>query len=340
MMQRLSLLITLAVLLLITSCQDTADGDALPLDVSTSSANTEGQEPAAAVPQATATLAQVTEDATVTAQPTVTPLPTPTETAIPLPTPSPTETAIPTTTPTPTSAVTITAEPPQPTATPTASATDSPPQPTPTLTLTATPTPTPTPTRTPVPSGVFVRSHTSYPSGSQLVLVGELVNGGAFEVFGARVHAEFFNSSGESIADAEALAVFGKLEVERNTPFRMTVDVDPSAVQNYELRVTSDEFSITEYRELEVSAVSLVEREGRIAVVGRLHNRHETALTSVVVAVTFYDEAGEVVDVVGLSMFGETITPGGELSFEILLPGGERAYTNLRVQAQGQLSLF
>jgi hypothetical protein len=172
------------------------------------------------------------------------------------------------------------------------------------------------------------------------VLVGELVNGGAFEVFGARVHAEFFSSSGESIADAEAYAVFGKLEPEGNAPFRMTVDVDPSTVQNYELRVTSDEFSITEYRELEVSAVSLVEREGRIAVVGRLHNGHETALTSVVVAVTFYDEAGEVVDVVGLSMFGETITPGGGLSFEILLPGGERAYTNLRVQAQGQLSLF
>ena len=334
MMQRLSLLITLAVLLLITSCQDTADGDSLPLAVSTSSASADGQEPAAAVPQATAALAQVAEDATVTAQPTVTPLPTPTETAIPLPTPSPTETAIPT--PTPTSAVTITAEPPPPTATPTASATDSPPQPTPTVTPTA----TPTPTRTPVPAVVYVRSHTSYPSDSQLVLVGELANGGAFEVFGARVHAEFFSSSGESIADAEALAVFGKLEPEGNTPFRMTVDVDPSTVQNYELRVTSDEFSITEYRELEVSAVSLVEREGRIAVVGRLHNGHETALTSVVVAVTFYDEAGEVVDVVGLSMFGETITPGAEIPFEILLPGGERAYTNLRVQAQGQLSLF
>ena len=338
MMQRLSLLITLAVLLLITSCQDTADGDALPLADSTSSASAEGQEPAAAVPQATAALAQVAEDATVTAQPTVTPLPTPTETEVPLPTPSPTETAIPTPTSTPTSAVTITAEPPQPTATPTASATDSPPQPTPTPTLTATP--TPTPTRTAVPAVVFVRSHTSYPSGSELVLVGELVNGGAFEVFGARVHAEFFSSSGESIADAEAYAVFGKLEPEGNAPFRMTVDVDPSTVQNYVLSVTSDEFSITEYRELEVSAVTLVEREGRIAVVGRLHNRHETALTSVVVAVTFYDEAGEVVDVVGLSMFGETITPGAELPFEILLPGGERAYTNLRVQAQGQLSLF
>lgn len=166
------------------------------------------------------------------------------------------------------------------------------------------------------------------------------MNGGAFEVFGARVHAEFFSSSGASIAVAEALAVFGKLEAESSAPFRMIADVDPAEVQSYELSVFSDEFSITEFRALEVSAVTLVERGGRLAVVGRLHNGHETALTSVVVAVTFYDEAGEVVDVVEHPMFGETITPGADLLFEIPLPGAERAYTNLQVQAQGQLSLF
>ena len=333
-MPRVSLLAATVLLLLVTSCGGPADGDALLPDTDISSA--EELDPVADTPSETAAPAQAAEDATATHQPTVTPLPTPTETTVPLPTSTSTETAIPTPTSTPTEAVTITAEPPQPTATPTASATDSPPQPTLTPTLTA----TATRTHTPVPAAVFVRSHTSYASDSQLVLVGELVNGGAFEMFGARVYAEFFNSSGAWIADAEALAVFGKLEPESNTPFRMIANVDPATVQTYELSVSSDEFSITEYRELEVSAVTLVEREGRLAVVGRLHNGHETALTSVVVAVTFYDEAGEVVDVVEHSMFGETITPGAELPFEILLPGGERAYTKLRVQAQGQLSLF
>ena len=202
------------------------------------------------------------------------------------------------------------------------------------------PTATSTPTSTPVPATVFVRSHATYPSGSQLVLVGEVVNGAAYEVFGVRVHAEFFDRSGESIADSEAMAVFGKLEVERPAPFLMLVDVDPSAVRQYELTVFHDDFSIVEFRDLEVSAVSVVEREGRTAIVGRLHNPHETALNSVVVAATFFDDAGEVVDVVELAMFGETITPGAELPFEIPLQDVGRAFTNLRVQAQGQLSLF
>ena len=330
-MQRFSLFFASALLLFVASCGGPADGDALPPDSDLSSA--EGQESAAAAPTETAP-AQAGVDATATAQPTLTPLPTPTETDVPPPTSTPTETAFPTPTSTPTAALTITAEPPQPTATPTASATDSPPQPTPTLTATS------TPTRTPVPAAVFVRSHASYASGSQLVLVGELVNGSAYEVFGARVHAEFFNSGGESIAAAEALALFGKLEVERSAPFRTLVDVDPADVESYELSVSFDEFSITEYRDLEVSGVTVVDRDGRIAVVGTLHNRHETALTSVMVAATIYDEAGEVVDVMELSMFGETITPGAELPFEIPLQGAGRAFTNLRVQAQGQLSLF
>ena len=172
------------------------------------------------------------------------------------------------------------------------------------------------------------------------MLVGEVVNGAAYEVFGVRVYAEFFSSNGESIALAESMAVFGKLEVERPAPFFTLVDVEPSAVERYELNVSYDDFSIVEFRDLEVSAVTVVERDGRTAIVGRLHNPHETALTAVVVAATFFDDAGAVVDVVELSMFGETITPGAELPFEIPLQELGRAFTNLRVQAQGQLSLF
>ena len=172
------------------------------------------------------------------------------------------------------------------------------------------------------------------------MLVGELVNGGPFEVYGVRVQARFFSGSGEQIADAEAPAAFGELEAERIAPFRMVVDVDPTAVESYELDLFYDEFTIAEYRELEVSAVAVVERGGRVAVVGRLHNPHETALTSIRVAATFYDEAGEVAEVVELPMFGETITPGAELPFEIPLQEAGRTYAHLHVQAQGQLSLF
>ncbi len=337
-MLRSLLLFASALLLFVASCGGPTAEDAAPSRAEFSDVeelpSAEDASPETAAP------AQAGENATATALPTFTPLPSPTQTDTPLPTPSPTATPVATSTPTPTAGLTVTAVPPEPTVTPTATATatstDSPPLPTPTPTSS----PTATPTSTPVPASVFVRSHSTYPSGSGLALVGEVVNGGAYEVFGIRVHAEFFSSSGELIADSEAMAVFGKLDVERPAPFLMLVDIDPSAVQSYGLSVSYDDFSIIEFRDVEVSSVTVVERDGRTAIVGRLHNRHETALTSVMVAATFFDDTGEVVDVVELSMFGETITPGAELPFEIPLQDVGRAFTNLRVQAQGQLSLF
>ena len=347
-MLRLSLLVASAFLLLITSCGGPTDGDVLPPNVDATSDSAEGREPAAGAQSETAAPAQAGGEVTVTTQPTVTPLPRPTETDTPPPTPTPTETAIQTPTSTPTAAVTITVEPPQPTATPTATTvlTPPPPQPTATVTPTAgleptvTPTPTPAPTRTPIPSAVFVRSHTSYALGPQLVVVGELLNGAAFDVFDVRVHGRFFNSGGALIATAEVRAAFAKLEIERPAPFRMIVDIDPDAVYRYELTVSFEEISISEYREPEVSAVAIVERDGRMLVVGSLHNGHENALSSVVVAATFYGEGGEVVDVVESFLGDEVISPGADLPFEIPLPGTGRMYARVLVLAQGRLSLF
>ena len=341
-MQRSSLLVASILLLFITSCNGPAGEGVLPPEPGISAA--EEQEPSADASPETAAMEEAGTDVSATATLTSTPLPSPTSTETPQPTPSPTGTPTLTPSATPSPTLTITSEPPPPTAT--ATATDTPPQPSPTATQTATPTQaatptqTATPTSTTVPTAVFVRSHTTYAADFQLVLVGELVNGGPYEVYGVRVQARFFSSGGEQIADAEAPAVFGKLDTERTAPFRMVVDVDPTAVESYALDLFFDDFTIAEYRDLEVSAVAVVEREGRVAVVGRLHNPHETALTSIRVAATFYDESGEVAEVVELAMFGETITPGAELPFEIPLQEAGRTYAHLHVQTQGQLSLF
>ena len=333
-MQRFPLFVVSTMLLLLTSCGDAADGDAL--------------QTSTAAPPVSAAPVEINVEATDATVATVTPQPTPTETEIPLPTPAPTETAPPTQTPTstPTAVATITLEPPPPTATPTltASPTHSTPQPTATATstpmLTATATPMPTPTRTPFPSAVFVRSHSSYALGAQLVVVGELLNGAAYDVYAPRVHGRFYNSGGVLIATAEAQAAFAELEIERPAPFRMIADIDPAAVHRYELSVSFEEISINEYREPDVLTYSVVERNGHLAVVGELHNGHEMALSSVVVAATFYDEDGEVIDVAVTVLIGGEISPGANVAFEILLPDTGRAYSKLRVLAQGQLSLF
>ena len=242
-----------------------------------------------------------------TTQATDTPMPTPTETG--------------TNTPMPTNSPTFPAEP---TATPS---------------MTAIVPPTLTPTRTPLPASVVVRSHTSYALGSQVVVVGELLNGAQSDVFGMRISGQFYDSSDKVIAVGQVHVPFGKLEVERSAPFRMTVDVDPSRVRRYELSVIYENISIVEFRELDVLDARVAERDGRLAVVGELYNGHEMELVSLVVATAFYDENGDVVEVVDRFFSGEIIAPGSVLAFEIPLLGVERTYVKLRVFAQGQLNL-
>ncbi len=361
-MKRLSLIFAPALLLLIASCG--APGDGVSQAESAAAAPDKVENGDSFTPFPTPTDAELptptptesvrstpssTAEATVTLEP---PEPTPTPTPTSTPSPTPTESVRPT--PSPTSEATVTLEPPEPTPTPTSTPSPTPtatptqgtPQPTatatptPLLTATATATATVTPTRTPIPSAVFVRSHTSYLQNAQFVVVGELVNGGAFDVFGVIVHGRFFDSAGLLIATAHAPAAIAKIEVERPAPFRIIADVDPAAVKRYELSVSSEETSIVEYRELEVSDIAMVERDGGLAVVGELFNGHEMALSSVVVAVAFYEEDGEVVDVAETVLSEERISPGAVHPFELLVPDAGRAYARLRVLAQGQVSLF
>lgn len=268
-----------------------------------------------------------TPTARATAAPTVAPTSAATDTPAPEPTapePTATEPADPTATRPPTGTATA-----GPTVSPTDAPTDAP---------TAAPTVRPTSTR--IPSAVFVRSHTSYSQGGRLVVVGELINGGQSDVFGPRVIGQFYDSGGNVIAAGQARASLSKLEIERPDPFRMTVDVDPSSVARYELRVVSEDVSIIELRELDVTVAEVSERNGEAAVVGELVNEHESALSSIVIAATFYDESGEVVEVVDTFLGGETVEPGSTLSFQIPLPTNDRAYTKMRVLAQGQLNVY
>ena len=332
-MKRVSLCVASVLFLLAASCSGSVDRwDPSPetAEEVPSSARTEVKSEATTPPDASTTVyldkGEVTAEATPAIQLTDTPLPTPTETA------------------------TITAVPPQPTTTPTSTVkpTLTPSQPTETVpatplltaTVTMTPTWTPTPTRTPIPASVFVRSHTRYALGSQLVVVGELLNGAAHDVFGTRVSGSFYDSGGNEIAAGQVQAAFAKLEIERSAPFRMLVYVDPSRVARYELRIAYEEISVIEFRQLDVSAVDVVARAGRLTVVGELRNGHEMELSSLVVAATFYNENGDVVEV-GDTFLGEAvIAPGSVLAFTIPLPDSGRTYSKLRVLAQGQLNLY
>lgn len=196
--------------------------------------------------------------------------------------------------------------------------------------------PTPNATKTPYPTGIFVVSHRGFSDGSNYVVVGEVLNTGGVPVFGAKVIANFYDSKGKLVAAGQALTSLAMTEPEVGNPFKLKVENLASAVERYELTVTWEDVSLIEFRYLTVVEGEV--RQGEV--VGQIRNEQESVLTSIVVAVTFYDAAGGVVDTADIFLGGQTLAPGASLPFAIPIPDGDGVYDHFWIEAQGNLNLF
>ncbi|MBX3052410.1 MAG: FxLYD domain-containing protein [Caldilineaceae bacterium] len=252
-----------------------------------------------------------------------------------VPTGTPTQTPLPPThTATPLSTASDTPSPPgSPTGSPTSAPTA---VPTGVSPSTPTPLPIPAPTKTPYPTGIFVANHRGFSNGSSYFVVGEVLNTGRVPVFGAKVIANFYDSAGKQVGAGQALASLAMTEPEVGNPFKLKIENLASAVSRYELTVTWEDVSLIEFRHLTVLDGAVGEAE----VVGKIRNDQESPLTSIVVAVTFYDAAGVVVDTADIFLGGQTVAPGESLPFSIPLTSGERVYDHFWIEAQGNVNLF
>ncbi|MCL4831690.1 MAG: FxLYD domain-containing protein [Caldilineaceae bacterium] len=222
---------------------------------------------------------------------------------------------------------------PAPSATPTVAPTTAPPA-TPTPAPTAPP--TPAATKTPYPTGIFVASHRGFSDGSNYVVVGEVLNTSGVAVYGVKVITNFYDSGGKLVAAGQTLTSLAMTEPEVGNPFKLKVENLASAVDRYELTVTWEDVSLIEFRYLTVVEGAV----GQVEVTGQIRNEQESVLTSIVVAVTFYDAAGGVVDTADIFLGGQTLAPGASMPFAIPLGGGDRVYDHFWIEAQGNLNLF
>ena len=196
--------------------------------------------------------------------------------------------------------------------------------------------PTPAPTKTPYPTGIFVASHRGFSDGSNYVVVGEVLNTGGVAVYGAKVIANFYDSGGKLVAAGQALTSLPMTEPEVGNPFKLQVENLASAVERYELTVTWEDVSLIEFRYLAVVEGEV--RQGEV--VGQIRNEQESVLTSIVVAVIFYDAAGAVVETADIFLGGQTLAPGASMPFVIPISGGDGVYDHFWIEAQGNLNLF
>ncbi len=282
-----------------------------------------------------------TATAPITTTPTVTTTVMPTMTAAPTATIMPTTTVVPTVTTVPTTTATPPAtgtpgEPPTPgpTLPPTPTAAPTLP-PTPTTAPTNTPTPGPSPTPTPLPSGVFVGSHRSFPEGSNLVVVGEAINGTSAPVYNLAIIATFYDAGNQLVGATESMAFLPQTIPTQRNPFRLQLANAPSSVSRYELTLRWDEVSLATFDRATITREEVNQTSG-LLITGDLRNDHRRDLRNLVVVATLYDAGGAVVDVIPGSAGMNTLPPDGTTTFTIQ-SAQPVTFANHLVQIEGML---
>lgn len=252
----------------------------------------------------------------------------PTTTVIPTATIIPTTTAITTATvePTVTTIPTGTIEP-----TPSPIPTTTPPPPTP---PTATPTAGPSPTPTPMPATVFLGSHHSYRAGSAFIVVGEAINGGSSPVFGVTIIATFHDAGGNLVGASESAALLPQTLPTQANPFKLQLLNAPANIDRYEVTLRWDEITINSFDRATIVREEISTNNG-IEITGEIRNDHRSDLRNLVVVATFYDESGNVVDVVPGQTSVASLSPGDTATFSV--QAQSIAYATYLVQIEGML---
>jgi hypothetical protein len=185
---------------------------------------------------------------------------------------------------------------------------------------------------------VYVRSHHSFTRGSSLYVVGEVVNAIGAPVFKIRVTGTFYNNNNQVVATQETIAYLAQTEPDQRNPFKIQVDNPPGDISHYDLSVKWADVSVVSYQDLTVLSQD-TRKDNGLEVFGEVRNDFSENLGSIVVVVSFYDAAGEVVDVYQGIPQSAQMAPNETSPYSIQIDG-DLSFNSLKVQAQGKRAVF
>jgi hypothetical protein len=200
--------------------------------------------------------------------------------------------------------------------------------PQPTATATIQPTPTP-------PATVRVVSSRSYTSiGDTRSVVGEVINGRTSTAYSVQVAATFYDAANTLVADEEGYALLTRMLPGQKAPFRILLSQAPPSIVRYELTVTWQNSSVLDYRPATILSQQVRDNFGP-EIFGELRNDQTRPLRTILVAVAFYDAAGNVVDVDTGSIDATELAPGATSIYQVSTFKDDLTFTTYLVQAEG-----
>jgi hypothetical protein len=188
-----------------------------------------------------------------------------------------------------------------------------------------------------MPSTVFLGTHRSYSAGSDLVIVGEVINGSTSPVFGVTIIATFYDGAGNLVGATETPAFLPQTVRTQANPFKLNLSNAPATVQNYQLTLRWDEINVATFDRATITREEIRQENG-IEIVGDIRNDHRSDLSNLVVVATFYDESGAVLDVIPGRASVATLPPDGTASFNVSVQTRQAIpYDSYLVQVEGTL---
>jgi hypothetical protein len=186
----------------------------------------------------------------------------------------------------------------------------------------------------PIPHNVvIVNSDFSDTQGPDRYVVGEIINTTDSTVYDVTVNVQFTDADlFFTYKNSETL--FENLPPNQVTPFKVSIRGLAEPIQFYEVTWAYSSSVYPDYRPLTIVSQQLHDNFGT-EVYGIVRNDTLGTLYDVLVAITYYNSIGKVVDVYYTLLRGQIFPPGSETNFQIDTLIREGAYSTYHLQAEG-----
>ncbi|CAN5587049.1 hypothetical protein BH10CHL1_BH10CHL1_27010 [soil metagenome] len=182
-----------------------------------------------------------------------------------------------------------------------------------------------------LPKTVVIKSSRGLAAATAYRIVGEIQNTATDPVYAVYVQARFFTTDNQPVAVEGAYTVFDMTLPGQVNPFEIFFENAPDSIDHYELSLTYEDTGFLAYQTINVLSQQ-ARSDPSVEIFGEIRNETETLVRPLSIAVTFYDESGNVVDL------GSTLTDG-DLASQQTTPYAIKTfrtinYANYSVQAQ------
>lgn len=169
-------------------------------------------------------------------------------------------------------------------------------------------------------------------------VVGEVKNTNSQNLEEAEVKVTFFDEEGTPVIDGRSFVYIDVLQPEQKAPFEIIFHSSPS-VANYKLEANYQITNRQPYKDIEIEESSLQPADGGYySIVGEIRNTGDKAMDTVYIVATLYDVSKKVVGASWTFSEKESIKPGENSTFSLVLdPQEVAAMDSYTLQVEGRI---